>query len=256
MAILDITTLKQYFNLADYPVSITGLNGLATITLTNHNFKTGDYLNVTGTTDFDGLQLVTRTGPNALTFVHAYTGTKSGVIKQNDFLLNSIINTVEHSINTYCNMIFGQVSSAVEYQDLTIDGIIYPKRGQLGETDVTSILLSRENNFTDSTKYITLTASDYFLYEDRIELLYETCAPYLNCKRAVKLTYTTQAVPEGIKSAALKLAEFHFRISNDKSIHESGRSINGEQRNFLGDVPHYIIDELDKYKRYTIGKPF
>src|SRR5690606_22326246 len=109
--ILDLITLKQAFNIADYPVSITATAGVATITLTNHNFKTGDYVTITGTTKFNGKQLVTRQNPNTLTFASGETGTEQGVIKQWDEVLNSIINRVEGEIAAHCNTVFGQSTS-------------------------------------------------------------------------------------------------------------------------------------------------
>lgn len=254
--ILELTTLKKAFNLADYPVSITAAAGVATITLTNHNFRTGDYVTITGTTKFNGDQLVTRQNPNTLTFATAETGTESGIIKPHDEVLTNIIKRVEGEIASYCNIVFGEETSATEIYDLNVDGIIYPKRGYLVDGSVTQLLLSKSNNFTDASKYITLTSSDYFLYEDRIELKFEKCAEYLNCKRAVKITYTTQVVPDKIKAIALSMAEFYFRIYNSKAINLVGESINGEQRSFRDSLPEQIVTDLENFKRMIIGKPY
>lgn len=254
--ILDVTTLKKAFNLADYPVSITAAAGVATITLTNHNFKTGDYLTITGTTKFNGDQLVTRQNPNTLTFATTETGTESGVIKQHDGILTNIIKRVEGEIASYCNVEFGNEASATEIYDLNVDGVIYPKRGWLVDGCVTQLLLSKTNNFTDASQYISLSSTDYFLYEDRIELKYEKCAEYLNCKRAVKITYTTQTVPDKIKAVAMVMAEFYFRNFNMKTVNLNGESLNGEQRSFKDTLPEQVIVDLENFKRMTLGKPY
>lgn len=254
--ILDLLTLKQTFNIADYPVSITASAGVATITLTNHNFKTGDYLNITGTTKFNGKQLVTRQNPNTLTFATAETGTEQGVIKQWDDILQGIINRVEGEIASYCNMIYGKPNSASEVYDLNVDGVIYPKRGPIEDASVTEIKLSNQNDFSTAGKFITLTASDYFLYEDRIELKIETAIPYLNCQRAVKITYTTMDAPDKIKAVAMVMAEYFFRVHNSKSLHIVGESLNGEQRTWKDTLPESVIQDLENYKRMIIGKPF
>lgn len=255
--ILTTLELKQLFNLQDYPCSIVADGSKAIITLSNHNFKTGDYLNITGTsTVMDGLQLVSRLNNNTLEFTTTYSGTKSAVIKQHDSLLEKIISQTETYIKNFCDLEFGNTAEAIESYDLNVNGIIFPKRGYIQEDDIVSIKLSRVNNFTDSTKYITLTSSDFFVYEDRIELLFEKCSLYLNCKKAVKLTYTTQDCPEGLKYIAQQIAEYHFRNFNDKSIVEQSRTVNGDQRVFAKELPKQILEDLTKYKRMNIGEPF
>lgn len=255
--ILTTLELKQLFNLQDYPCSIVADGTKGTITLSNHNFKTGDYLNITGTsTSMDGLQLCTRLTNNTLEFATTYSGTKSAVIKQHETILERIISQTENYIKNFCDMEFGNTSSASETYDLNINAIIFPKRGYIQESDITSIKLSRVNNFTDSTKYITLSSSDFFVYEDRIELLFEKCYEYLNCKKAVKLTYTTQSCPAGLTYIAQQIAEYHFRNFNDKSIVEQSRTVNGDQRVFAKELPQQILEDLSKYKRINIGEPF
>lgn len=256
MAILDTTELKQKFNLQDYPVSIVGNGSLATMTIANHNYKTGDYVNITSTTNFNGLKLVTRLSATQLTFSSASATSESGIIKPWDSMIAKLISQVENHIKNFCDLEYGNVASASETLDLPVSGVIQPKRGRLEESDVTSIKLSRENNYTDASKYITLTASDFFVYEDRIELKFDKCYNYLNCKKGVRITYTTQACPEGLKSIAEQMFEFYFRIFNDKSIAENSRSNNGDQVVFSKKLPQYIEDELIKYQRVNIGDPY
>lgn len=256
--ILQILELKQYFNLADYPVSIVADGTKGTITLANHNFKTGDYLNITGTsTSMDGIQLITnRPNANSLEFATTYTGTKTAVIKQNETILTNIISQVENYIKNFCDLEYGNTSEATEIYDLKTNGIVLPKRGRIVESDVKSIKLSRENNFTDATKFITLTSEDYFVYDDYIELKFEKCLDYINCRKSVKLTYTTQACPDGLKYIAMQIAEYHYRNFSDKSIVETNRSINGDQRTFAKTLPQQVIDDLMKYQRVSIGDPY
>ena len=255
--ILQIEKLKQLFSIQDYICTIVANGTTATITLTNHNFKTGDYLNITGTsTVMDGMQLVNRLNNNSLEFLTTYNGTKTAVIKNYDDQLTNIIAVTESFIKQYCDLEYGNTAEASEIYDSKINGIVLLKRGNVIESDIKSIKLSRENNFTDSSKYITLTSDDYFVYDNHIELKFEKCYEYLNCRKAVKITYTTQAVPDGLKRVAYQIAEFNFRVDNDKSIHYESQTLNGDQKVYAQSLPQKVLENLDAYKRIGIGDPY
>ena len=255
--ILQLNDLKQFFSIQDYPCTIVATGGLATITIGSHNYKTGDTINITGTnTVMDGKQLIARPNANILTFATSYVGTANAIVKNYDEMLNQIINQVQGYIANYCNIEFGNTQEMTESHDLKVDGIIYPKRGYFDESNIVSIKLSRQNNFTDPTKFIELTQEDFYVYDDRIELRFDKATPYLNSKKGVKLTYTTKDTPIALTHIASQIAEYYFRIYNDKSIAESSRSINGDQRAFAKTLPDQINIELDKFVRLVIGDPF
>lgn len=255
--ILELAALKQMFNLPDYPISITAANGVATITLINHNFQPNQTLNISGTTKFNGKQLIlTRPNPNTLTFATNQTGTEMGLITNYDEVLTSLVTLVDGAIKGYTGMSFGNTASASETHDLKSDATIFPTRGYLGDADVSEIKLSAVNNFTDSEKFITLTAEDFLVYPDRVEIISEKAIPYVGHRKAVKITYTTQAIPPEVKSAALLLFAFYYRQDSNKSQDIVSESNNGEQKNYKAAPDADVWAKLDMHKRVIIGRPF
>lgn len=256
--ILSLQKLKQYFSLPDFPCSITSNGTKATINIPNHNFRVGDYINITGTnTSLDGQQLViARPNNNSVEILSTYNGSANAVIKQYDEIVQDIIDQTENYIKNFCDMEYGNTVEKTETYDLGLNGIILPKRGYIQEDDVKEIKLSRSNNFSDPSQHIVLDSTDFFVYEDHIELMFSKAQNYLNCRKAVRMTYTTQDCPKGLSYIALQIAEYHFRNFNDKSIVEVSRTINGDQRTFAKTLPQQIIDDLTKYRRVSLGEPY
>lgn len=92
---------------ASAAVSVSGIDfagGVATVNATAHGFKTGDYVEIAGSTGVAGLNAVfgpiTVTGANAFTFATALSGTEGGTI------------TATKKANVYQTLVAGQQALA------------------------------------------------------------------------------------------------------------------------------------------------
>lgn len=251
---ISLSNAKRFLGLSDKEVSITGNGTVAICTATDHNLKVGDQVEIKYTTSYDGVYTIIQRDANTFRFAKAtVTTTESGLIVPHDFKLQLILDGVEGFVNRYTNNRWSDTTTQTEIIDCPDDGIITDLMRTVAS--ISSLKVSADRDFDTSGKYTSLTSSDYFLYasEGKLELKGSVADSVFGTRKTVKITYTTGSLPKELVKASYDLLRYFYQIENDKASNLVSRTNNSEQIVFEKEIPRYITEQLDPFRKVKIG---
>lgn len=251
---LTLSNAKRYLGLTDKSISIVGNGTIATVTMENHNYKTGDQVEITGTTDYDGVKVITRINAESFKFNTDKSTTKTGFVVPYDFVLGLMIAGVDEYIKNYTNVTWVDLATeSNKIMDCPEDGVIYVPKMPLAS--VSAVRISYDRDFVTADKYTDLTEDEYIVYPElgRVELLGSAAAEVYGQRNSVRISYATGTIPNGITMAAYELLAYYFRTWNDKAQNVTSRSAQGDQIFFSKNIPDSIKELLNPYVRELIG---
>lgn len=245
--IVTVNEVKKRFNLEDRFATIISDGTWATVSQENHNFKDGDFVEIFGTTNFNGIHNIKRVSPMVYKFrsTEVVSTPEDAVINQSQSEIELIIAQVEDFVKNYCGITYGDTASKVEVYDFPKDGMLMINRGNINKSTVTKVELTKD-------QYVTVEeTTDYIAYPQHIQL--NTRSEYSGWKQAVRVTYSTEACPQGLKALVMKMIVYEMHQLNDKSENKENYNRDGDSVTYSKKYPPEILDQLEGYKRLHIG---
>lgn len=251
---ITLSNAKRFLGLSDLSVSIVGNGTIATATAPDHGIKIGDQVEIKYTTSYNGVYTVLSRTAQTFTFAKAGVNTtESGLITPHDFKLELILDSVTGFINRYTACRWVSNETLTETLDCPDDGVMTSLKRPI--TSISSLLISVERDFVTAGKFETLTAADYFLYQDegKLELKGSKAETIFGTRKTVKVTYTTGEIPRELIKAGYDLLRYYYQIENDKATNLLSRSNQGDQVIFEKQIPKFITEQLDSFVQVKIG---
>lgn len=251
---ISLIQAKQYLGLSDKAVSIVGNGTTAIATSEDSSLKTGNLVQIAGTTNFNGIYSIVRLNATQFSFAHAHVGTEQGLIAPHDSVVNAVLAGTINFVNKYTGCSWSESQTGItKVLDCPSDGVLHLPL--MPSVSVQSVQISRDRNFSDSTKYTALVENESFLFYDdvgRLELI-GIGQSVLDVRKSVKVVYSTGTLPEGIKAATYALLRFYYQMENDKAHNLTSRTNAQDSVYFEKQVPEFILEMLNPYVRVGLG---
>jgi Phage gp6-like head-tail connector protein len=162
-----------------------------------------------------------------------------------DAILERFINESSYIIEEYIDRKI-LTRSYTEYQDGRNNNRIILKQWPI--TAVAEVWSDPSSEFTDSANQIPST--DYRIVQE-IEIALLTRS-FGKGTHNVKVVYTAgfATTPYPLESACIWLVEYFYDIRSGHRVGTRSKSKNGETVSYMDAWPSWMVDQLDKWKRY------
>lgn len=173
-----------------------------------------------------------------------------------DDTLTRMINAASQKIEQYCDRKFKKRQYTDFYDGRGNDRLLLRNWPCDKPTELWD---DAGNEFTSSTNLID--AADYTVEQSSdggVGVILVNGIRFSRGNQNVKVVYQAgyASVPYDIEEACLFMVEYLYTMKQDRRVGVSSKGKNGESTQFRDDMPTFILDILDRYKRVEFALAF